>query len=265
MMYQFRDKKRIAQKRTLIQNVIIFGVYLLLFITGMLAWSGKLLHIIGQPLWKAENSVVTSTENAGYFIRTKASVFHENDILKKENANLKTSLIDYSILKSENEQLKALFGRIPEKSVFILANILVKPNRSPYDTIIIDVGSTLGILEGQQVFANGTAPIGEVSTVYEKNSLVVLYSNPAKITEAIIDGSNATVELVGRGGGNFEMIIPTDLSSETGTMVILPGAARDIIAIIDGVISPPTDPVKKVILHSPINIQSLKWVQVKKS
>ena len=88
--------------------------------------------------------------------------------------------------------------------------------------------------------------------------------HPGQTIEGLLEGSNATVELVGRGGGNFEMTIPVELASEAGTAVILPGVHSQIIALVDAVISSPTDPVKKVILHSPVNIQGLKWVQVKK-
>ena len=78
-----------------------------------------------------------------------------------------------------------------------------------------------------------------------------------------MDVSNASVELTGRGGGNFEMIIPLELSAEKGTVVYLPGSSSTILATIDEVISKPSDPFKKVILSSPVNIQNLKWVQVK--
>lgn len=174
-------------------------------------------------------------------------------------------MIDYQVLKSENEQLKELLGRISPKYNFTLANILAKPNSSPYDTIIIDVGSNLDITEGLQVFADGNMPIGEIGKVYENSSLVMLYSNPGQVTEAMLEGSNTTVELIGRGGGNFEMTIPLDLPSENGKLVVLPSTQSGVIAVIDALLSVPTDPVKKVLLRSPVNIQSLKWVQIKRN
>lgn len=204
-------------------------------------------------------------QTAGYVVRTKSSVFAENQALIQENADLKNSMIDYQVVKKENDQLKELMGRLPTTYSFVLGNILTKPNRSPYDTIIIDIGSNAGIKENDQVFANAVTPIGQISKVYPNSSLVVLYSNPGQITEANIDGSNASVELTGRGGGNFEMSVPIDLPSEKGTLVVLPDSTSEVVAIIEKIISVPTDPVKKVLLSSPINVQSLKWVQVKKN
>lgn len=263
MIHQLRDKKRISKRRNIIRNLSIIGVLLVLAIAGFFSWSGKLFNLIGQPIWKAENALTYTAENSKYIVRTKASVFAENEKLKQENTDLKNSMIDYQILKSENDQIKELLGRAPQKYNFTLATILTKPNRSPYDTIIIDVGSNGGITEGMQVFANGNMPIGEISKVYDKASLVMLYSNPGQITEAVMDGSNTSVELTGRGGGNFEMTIPVDLPAENGKLIVLPNATSEVLAIVDSLISSPTDPVKKVLLRSPINIQSLKWVQVK--
>ncbi|HEY5589205.1 MAG TPA: hypothetical protein VIK86_09670, partial [Candidatus Paceibacterota bacterium] len=77
------------------------------------------------------------------------------------------------------------------------------------------------------------------------------------------DISNASVELIGRGGGNFEMIIPIELAAEKGTLIYLPGSSSMVIAIVDEVLSKPSDPFKKVILSSPVNVQNLKWVQVR--
>ena len=70
--------------------------------------------------------------------------------------------------------------------------------------------------------------------------------------------------LKGGGGGNFEMIIPIELDVTNGTIVYLPGSTSFVVAIVDEIISKPSDPFKKVILHSPINIQNEKWVEVKK-
>lgn len=264
MIHQFRDKKQIAKRKSKLRIVIIFLIFFILAVSGVLAWSGGIFTFIGRPIWKVENTIINGLENTGYLIRTKSSVFKENENLKNENANLKTSMADYQIVKNENDDLKNLLGRIEQKNSFTLATILAKPNQSPYDTIIIDIGADFSLKEGEKVYADGGIPIGEVSKVYARNSLVMLYSNPGQITEGVLDGSNAQVELIGRGGGNFEMTIPRDIPSENGSLVVFPNLKSEIVAVIDGVISIPTDPVKRVLLHSPVNIQNLKWVQVKK-
>ena len=265
MIHQFRDKKQIVKRKRLIKNLILLGVFLVFASLGFFSYSRGLFNFIGRPIWKTKNLVVNKLENVGYVVRTKASVYKDNENLLKENTDLKASMIDYQILKSENISLKELLGRVPTGRDMVLANILTKPNYSPYDTIIVDIGDSSGVVVGDVVYSDMTIPIGEVSVVYGNSSLVTLYSNPGETTEAMIDGTNTSVELTGRGGGNFEMTIPIDLPFIKGAIVYLPGFSSEVVAIMEDVISSPNDPVKKVLLSSPVNVQSLKWVFVKRN
>jgi len=264
MMHQFQDKRKIIRRKRITRNIIGFGIFIIVFTLGFFAFTQKIFNYIGLPIWRTQNVIIQQTNDLGYLIKTKESVYRENESLIQENTNLNNSMIDYQILKNENDQLRELLGDNPSKPDFIIANILTKPNHSLYDSIIIDIGIDNGAQVGNKVYVNNKIPVGEISKVYSSTSLVTLYSNPEQVTEGVIDISNATVNLIGRGGGNFEMTIPLDLSSEKGVMVSLPGASGDILAIVDGLVSSPNEPVKKVILHSPVNIQNVKWVEVKK-
>ena len=263
MIHQFQDKKQITKRKKTIRTAIGFGVFFIFVLLGVLSWMGGFLNFIGRPIWKVEKYISNSFYNTNYIFKTKASITNENHNLIEEISSLRLSMVDYKILKEENDKLKELMNRLPSKNDFVLGNILTKPNHSPYDTIIIDIGKKDNIKEGDLIYANGNIPIGSIGKVYDKTSLVTLYSNPGQKTEGFMDVSNASVELTGRGGGNFEMIIPLELSAEKGTVVYLPGSSSTILATIDEVISKPSDPFKKVILSSPVNIQNLKWVQVK--
>lgn len=264
MIHQFRDKKQIAGKKRLIRNFIFLIIFLVLASLGIFASTSPLVHYIGRPIWKTKTAIVSNLENVGYVVRTKSSVYKENENLLNENRDLKSSMIDYQILKDENIALKETLGRKPINKNLILSNILTKPNYSPYDTITIDIGSDSGLSVGDVVYSNALLPLGEVGAVYTNTSLVTLYTNPGQVTEAMIEGTNTSVELVGRGGGNFEMSIPVDLPFTKGALVYLPNLETQIIAVMQDVISLPNDPVKKVILSSPVNVQSLKWVFVER-
>jgi hypothetical protein len=100
---------------------------------------------------------------------------------------------------------------------------------------------------------------------------VILFSSPGETTEAVIEnnpapsssqGGNVFTELTGRGGGNFEMILPIDLTVQKGNQVDLPGTNPYLLAIIETVISDPRDPSIKALLQSPVNVQELKFVEV---
>jgi len=263
-MPQYLDKKQIRKRKNIFRNMIGFGLFFVVSILGLWGILGGPLTFMVRPIWKIEKMIVSGFNNMGYFFNTRASLYENNSKLKEDNFNIKLSMVDYEILKQENLELKRILNRLPENREFILASILTKPNQSLYDTLIIDVGEKDGIREGNLIYANGETPIGKISKIYKSTSLAVLFSNPKEKTEGYINIINANVELLGRGGGNFEMIIPMDLSIEKEAIIYIPGNSSAVLALVDEVISSPSDPFKKVILKSPVNIQNLKWVQVRK-
>ncbi len=264
MIHQFRDKKQIMRRKILKRNIIILGLFFILSTIGSFSYFGNLFNYVGRSIWKTEKIINDSLYNFNYLFRTKAAITNENHKLIEEISNIRLTMADYQLLKKEVNGLKEILGRLPGQNNFILGNILTKPNHSPYDTIVIDIGKDMEIKELDKVYANGNIPVGIISKIYNKTSLVTLYTSPGQKTEGFLDITNASVELIGRGGGNFEMIIPMELFAEKGTIIYLPGNSPEVLAIIDEIISAPTDPFKKVLLSSPVNVQNLKWVQIKK-
>ncbi|MCC6323719.1 hypothetical protein IT400_02915 [Candidatus Nomurabacteria bacterium] len=229
---------------------------------GVFSGLGGFLHRMGLPLWRAKNATTNALTDSAYIVRTRASLFQENKNLKITNSELEAKMLDYTLIQKENEDLKALLGRINTKEEFVLGTIITKPNRSLYDTIVIDIGADQNLVEGNIVYANAQFPIGKITKVYDHTSLVTLYSSSKEVTEGQIEGSNTSVELIGRGGSNFEMNVPQDLSVPTGTFVVAPLIHPRIVAVVADVVSDPHDPINKILLKSPVNIQELKWVQV---
>ena len=165
----------------------------------------------------------------------------------------------------------------------ILGSILSKPNQSPYDTLVIDVWDNKGIKVGDIVFALSNVPIGRVGIVYNFSSKVVLFSSPGEKTQVVVPaGSSGTVEAggdtrpndrnlpvgqvfteaVGRGGGNFEIILPRDIVLAKGAEVVLPGINSNVLGIVEAIVSDPRDSFTKILLTSPVNIFELKFVEV---
>lgn len=263
MIHQLRDKKRINKKKKIIKYIIVFLLFFILLNFNLLNFLGNFFNFIGRPIWNTEKAIINTIDESSHLWKSKKSVFEQNILLKEENFYLKNLMINYSLLEKENNNLKEILGRLSKPDDYILANILAKPNSSPYDTLIIDIGLKDSISENDDVFVNGDIPIGYISRIYEKTSLVSLYTNPGQKTEGFIIDSNISVELIGRGGGNFEMIIPMEISIGKGAIIYKPGQKTLALAIVEEIISSPSDPYKKVILSSPVNVQNIKWVQVK--
>ncbi len=200
--------------------------------------------------------------NIGSFFISKNTILNENENLRLELENNKASLANYNSVLEENLSLKDILGRKEENKEMVLAAILMRPNQSLYDTLIIDAGSSEGVKNGSRVFAYGNVPIGRVADVYADTSKVVLYSTSGEKTGVTVTVNNVSMELVGRGGGNFEMILPRDFVLPAGTEAVLPGLTPYVVAKAQTTISDLRDSAQKVLFVSPINIQEIKFVEV---
>lgn len=257
--------RRVKQKKI---RVILFLVLILFLIwhfrTPVYRFLSFSTHFVFSPI---SNIGISVSENFSNFF----SAFESKIKLQKENQRLSDTIaeqyfqvLNNQVLTKENIALKEILNRTHSTDEYILGNILNKPTHSLYDTLIIDVGIEDDIAVGQIVFAFGYIPIGKVSEAFNHSAKVLLFSSPQEKTEAIISDSNIFVDLIGRGGGNFEIILPRDLALTKGQEIILTGNNPFVVAVMDSVITDARDAYQKAILKSPVNIQEIKFVQVKK-
>lgn len=261
-MSYLQDKKRKKQRNL---RRFIFITLLALFIIFSASVSAFMMqgtHTILTPLLSMGNRVSQNITNIKTFFTSKNALQKENETLKSELAGIEARLANYEVLFNENEKIKEILLRKPGERTMLLAGILGNPNQSPYDTLIIDAGEENNIKIGDNVFAYGDVPIGVVSEVASRTAKVKLYSTYGEKMSAVLAGSDTFIELVGRGRGNFEVILPRDFELVQGTLVLLPGLHPYVLAEVVTVISDPRDPFKKALLKSPINIFELKFVEV---
>ena len=254
--------KKLKRKRFL--NIAL-GVFILLilfyFRTGIFNGLSSASHAVFRSVLIFSNNVGEKLSNAGYFFSSKKALLLENENLKSQLDQMSAKVANYNSILDENSQMKEILGRANEKAM-TLAGILSKPNQSVYDTLIIDAGINQNIFVGQRVFAFGNIPIGRIAEAYANSSKVILFSNPGEKTDVVIPDKNIFMQAVGRGGGNFEMILPKDLVLENGTEIVLPGITPYVLGTVATIISDPRDSFQKALLVSPVNIQELKFVEV---
>jgi cell shape-determining protein MreC len=154
-----------------------------------------------------------------------------------------------------------MLGR-KQSGSYVLATILVKPGRSLYDTVVIDAGSEEGIRPEALVYAYQTVPVGTVTAVSAHSATVTLFTTSGQKTNGRIEGKNIDVELVGRGGGNFELKVPRDVTLMPDMTVLLPGLRTSVVAVVAKSITDARDPVQTFLLTSPVNINELNSVEV---
>ena len=266
------DKKEKKKKFYRIAFAIFFLIVFFYFRLSI--WSGfsyvseKLFH----PIFVVGNNFEGGLKNIGSYFVSKKSLYIQNQNLEAEVKADDARMSNYNSFVSDDASLKQVLNRKDSKTAMTVAAILAKPNQNPYDTLLIDAGTKNGVKVGNTVFALGDVPIGRVSDIYPNSAKVILFSNASEKTEAVVfgkvasDGTNqgggVFMELVGRGGGNFEMDLPKGLILQTGDQVVLPGIHPYVLAIAEKVVSDPRSPSNKELLISPVNIQQLKFVEI---
>lgn len=263
MSYLLDKKNRQKKLRNIILSIVVLSI-IIYFNNPIFNNLSYLANKIFKPVLVVGNNIGSNLEDTSYLLKSKKSIFLENESLKKELNEMSAQIYNFNTLEEENNKLKEILARKSGDSELVLSAILSKPNRSLFDTLIIDVGEKDGIEVGNTVFALGYIPIGKVAEVFPDSSKVVLFSTSGEKTEIVITGGDVFMEIVGRGGGNFEMILPRDFEILKGATVSLPGLDSSVIAKVETIISDPRDSYQKALLTSPVNIQNLRFVQVDK-
>lgn len=262
-MSYLQDKKNQRKKYINVGLLILILIIFFFFRNPIYKAMSSTFSVIFRPVLVVSSGVGNKWSGVAAFFSLKSSITKENENLKMKLGAEEARLANYNSLFAENEHLKSILGRKNEKTSLVLSAILSKPNQSAYDTLMIDVGAKQGIKEGNMVFALGNVPIGRINAVYPSSAKVILFSSPGEKTEAIVSIGNIFMTLVGRGGGNFEMILPRDATLPKGTEVVLPGITPYVVAVVQTIITDPRDAFQKALLISPVNIQELKFVEVR--
>lgn len=263
-MNNLHTKKRSSYKKISILILFLIGIFIIFVSLGVFSRFNKIFSGVSRGAWTANVALNESiSESFVSLTQSKNSLVATIVRLQDRVRELELAMTNYQTLVEENTTLKEKFGRT-QGSEKILATILVKPAQTIYDTLIVDVGARDNILVGSRVFASDTVILGEVSEVRDRTSVVTLYSSGGYKNNVVITGNDVYTEAIGRGGGSYEMTFPREISFPIGTEIVIPGITPYVIGLVDEVISDPRDPLQKVLLRAPVNIQELKFVAIEK-
>lgn len=260
--------KMISRRNKKIGNKIFFPVIILAIILAVAFFfdfnrflSGAVLSL-ASPLFTATHSFNNLYLSNSYILKDKEALAEENSKLKEKISELESDLLSLDVLKEENSELKSVLGRKNSGRRSMTASVILRPPQVPYDIIIIDIGADSGVKEGMQVGAYGDILLGFVDKVFEDKARVRFYSSPGQEINVLINKSNIFSIAGGRGGGNFEIILPRVDEVEIGSLVVTPGSNQFIIGIVEFIEADMADAFQKVLFRTPLNIQELKWVEV---
>jgi cell shape-determining protein MreC len=276
-MTYLQTHKRPYQRRR--QAAIIAIVAIVVIVLGTQLISPRvfpgLFSAIARPFWRTEFSIgngALSTENV---------LLNDKAALERQLTDLQVRLGTIDAIEAENAELKTLLGReaLPQigtsttsgrthltaksEDPGILAAVLKRPPLSPYDEIIIDIGSNYGLSTTSLVYVPGNVLVGQVVDVLRTTAKVRFYSSSGESHPVFIGVSHAVATAVGRGGGQYEAQVARDVVVNEGDMVLSSGFNDRAFGIVSAVLLDPTQPFKTVLFAPPVNIYQLRWVLVK--
>ncbi len=244
--------------------MIVAGIFVVLLVVPVTrVFLVRSVGSVGTGVARGTHGVSEWVANIGETLRFKGSLVKENESLQNEITAMQARLSERDMLARENEQLKAAYGRSGGVN-FVLAAVLAKPPKSPYDTLLIDGGEQIGFTPGQTVYANGATPIGTIESVLADSAVVRLFSSAGEKTEVRLDPSSVDITLIGRGGGSYMANVPHELSVAEGSVALSKGITPSIIGKFEKVTSDSRDSFQTLVFSSPINMSELSFVQVRK-
>ncbi len=262
MNYPLKSKSKNSYRLPAILVGVLFCVLVLLsffFPKG----TRTVLYFVAKPVWVVRDVCANSFSFLTQYFVFKTSLIADNKTLQDEVTALTLKQADYDILFKENDDLKTQFGRSNDRTR-VIARVLSKPPRSPYDTFVIDAGSAEGISIDNEVYLSGNVLIGTVSSVTTHTSVVSLFSTADTKQEVVLERTGASFEIVGAGGANFTLEVPKETDIMWGDVFTYPSITPSIIGSVYYIDVNSQSSFKKIYIRMPGNVFQAKYVFVQK-
>ncbi len=244
-----------------------FFVLVLIYFLGptLLGWLFRPLVFVGQPVWSAAENWSNSLQRLSTYFSSKNNLVEENKNLKRSNENLRIALLNKQILQRENSDLRQVLSLTKNSQKFVLGQIIARPNQTPYDILLVDIGSQNHFVKvGDKVVASGqTVLLGEVAEVYGgSKAKVKLYSSYGSQIAINISRLNLAAVAKGLGGGNFSISLPKGVGVKVGDIIESPSGEKLILGQVGKIEETATNPYLRVLFKIPVNIYELQWVMI---
>jgi cell shape-determining protein MreC len=259
MIFRPNIRARNKRKKILIAALIVLFLVILIF-------RDFSFKIVSRPALFIMRPIFSMKAGLNGWWKGLKTVFHEKKQIQEENAGLREKIMqlesEISLIQiqgKENELLKNAFSAW-ERENFMLSYIVSRPPQTPYDMFIIDAGSENGVKEGMQVSGFGRVLLGYVADVFPKMSKVKLISSLGEETNVLLEFSGISAIAAGRGGENFEIMLPRAVKVEIGEKILALGRQLMLVGIVEKIEHQSADPFQKILFRLPVNIQYLNQV-----
>lgn len=215
------------------------------------------------PVFQSADALATESHTFFASFGNAATLALQNEKLQEENAALAT---ENQTLLEKATSLEAL-GSSSGLGKGITAGVVARPPESPYDTIVLALGSRAGVTLGMTAFGlpagqvgAGGVPIGKVSLVWTDFSRVTLFSSSGVHTNGWIGHMNVPLTITGAGAGALNASLARSAGVAEGDNVFVPGPGKLPIGTVTRIDSDPSSPSMTLRITPILNPFSITWV-----
>jgi len=217
-----------------------------------------------RPVFVLKNKITGALDGAFSYFKFKKDLSDLNQKLSEENLNLKVENYRVKVLENKNKQLLKILngedGGYSARQIYA-AEIIFKPPIADFDSFIINGGLKNGFKKGMKaVFERGVI-LGEIEDVYNKTSKVKLYSAYGNKISVYFENSLFSAMASGRGGENFEIILPKNSEVAEGENIFYSGT-NFALGKAEKIIKNESEPFQKIYFRYPINLSEIYFVGI---
>lgn len=255
-----KTSRRNSPKRSRIVRGLTLSVIALIVLAAFDEPAGMIASLVGSPVKHMERWVNESSSALPTYIRDRASILERQRELERELAAVTGDRASASRLSRENEELRSLLSAGTHER--IAAGVIMRPNETPYDTLLIDRGSRDGIQKHAAVFGPDDVVLGTIAKVYPESALVTLVTTPGTVSTAYIYGPDIYTEAIGQGGGVLQVGVSQGVEINKGNLVVMPSIDPGIFGTISHVESSESSPEQYGYVTSPLSMREIRLVSV---
>jgi cell shape-determining protein MreC len=247
--------QRSRKEKKSVFKITILVLFILFLVLNFFKWQplNSVILSVSTPLLEIKEVIYKPFSGFFDYFGSKKKLNEENDILKKENSNLRLQVLTNILVESEYNNL--IKQNISSELEF--AKVILKPPYSSFDTMIIS-GNFDESKIGQKVFFQNII-LGEVVEVRQNTAIIKLYSASSNKTVAKLTNGNQ-FEVIGKGSGQYEMILPKDAVIKEGDPIIYPDENIVLFGAINKITSTEDELFQKVLFNIPVDFKDINYV-----
>lgn len=206
--------------------LVYVGVVLLLtiFWVGFKAYTYPVFEPVVRSYTEIKNELGNIPQFFSTYTTSRKTLVEKSKALEVTVENLENELAEKDAKLKEYGVTTSELGDI-SGSVIVMYPLMEDITRI-YSTLLLSKGFKDGVEKDSYVYVRGLQPVCTIKEVYTSTSLCELISSAGLVTEAVIEGKDASstsivITLVGRGGGTFLGDVARDTPVEIGDKVVL--------------------------------------------